>query len=233
MVIHRTFISYIFMLTLVACQIREQPQSIATVAAPTPIPKLIQLPLQDDFSDNQLLWATGSYDDKYKNETITVGPDRYILKVQSKQGFINRIYPKNSPAIATSTGFTYSLETKVSQPARTQGAGIAIIDGNSQQGTEFIFLVADDEYEFAQRANRVGKKIIGRTVSSAIKQSGYNKLSLGLRGNIFTLAINEIVVSTIEVDEITSMSKVMFGIVYSQDLADTLTDYEFDNYEIR
>lgn len=232
---YRVLFSAILALALISCQSREQTPVIATVAAPTRIPASLQLPLHDDFADNRFLWPTGKFEDEYQSATITLGPDRYLWRVQSKKGFINRIYPENSPVVTTSSGFTYSLETKTNQSISTHASGIAIIEAGGRQGeaTEFVFLVAGDEYEFARRANRVGKKVIGRTVSPAISRTSYNKLALSLSGNMFTLMINDVKVSTIEVDDVANVSKFQFGIVYSQDKAATWTNYEFDNYEVQ
>lgn len=238
----KNIILFVCILLLTSCMSNRSnpsPELVATrtAIAPTATSETqpIHFPFADDFSDNRLNWPTGSWEDDYKSNEASIGPDKLSIRMKSKKAFFNRIYPRNAPAIPASDAFTYSLDTHIKPVSRKQGIGISLIETNGQQGLshEFTFWVTGREYYFGHRANRVGKAIIGYTLSTAINPNGDNTLALELHGKTFTLKINGQKVAAIDVDEIEQVQSFQAGIVCSQDQVGATTQFEFDNYEIQ
>ena len=233
---------FLCILLLTGCMTNSNnptPKLVATrtVVVPTATTEIssVQFPFVDDFSDNRLNWPTGSWEDDFKSNEASVGPDKLMIQMKSKQAFFHRIYPRNAPVIPTLQAFTYSLDTHIDKVSRKQGIGIALIEAHGQSGKshEFSFWVTGREFYFGHRANGVGKAIIGYTVSSAINPSGNNKLTIELHSKTFTLKINDQKVARIDVDEVLQTTQLQGGIVCSQDEADAIARFEFDNYTIQ
>ena len=233
---------FLCILLLTGCMTNSNnpsPQLVATrtVVVPTATTEIssVQFPFVDDFSDNRLNWPTGSWDDDYKSNKASVGPDTLSIEMKAKKAYLDRIYPSNAPAIPASSDFTFSLDTHIDGMSRKKGIGISLIEAYGRQGKshEFAFWVTGREFYFGHRANGVGKAIIGYTVSSAINPSGKNKLTIELHSKTFTLKINDQKVARIDVDEVLQTTQLQGGIVCSQDEADAIARFEFDNYTIQ
>ncbi|NJN93756.1 MAG: protein kinase [Anaerolineales bacterium] len=181
---------------------------------------------EDSFDSDAKGWATGEFEDEYSQNEVTIENGRYILSVTSKPDklpYVEKVLPNRD-----FSDFILTVDATPRDAEAHYSFGVAFrLD---EDGNVYVFEIGNDGLYAVLLYDDEWKKLKEWSSTTAIKPGETNRLIISAEGDSMTFYVNEVQLTTLEDDTI---STGQIALVVDMAEGDKSATVEFDDLVIR
>jgi hypothetical protein len=181
---------------------------------------------EDTFDSDVNGWATGSFDDEYSQDKITIQDGRYTLSVTSKPDkfpYVEKVLPNRKFG-----DFILTLEATPRDSETHYSYGVAFRE--DKDANVYAFEIGNDGLYSVLLYDQEWKKLKDWSSSPAIKPGQTNVLTVSAIGNTLTFYVNDVQLTTLQDN---ALAEGDIGLVVDMGESGKSATVDFDNLVIR